>query len=50
VRWWADATAAFWPRGQEVYVNGGPGSSFLPRAEALLSLGASYVGGFYDDD
>jgi hypothetical protein len=50
VRWWADATAAFWPRGQEVYVNGGPGSSFLPRAEALLGLGASYVGGLYDDD
>lgn len=50
VRWWADATAAFWPRGQEVYVNGGPGSSFLPRGEALLGLGASYVGGLYDED
>jgi hypothetical protein len=41
--WWLDAAAMFWPRGQEVYVGGSPGSALLPRAEALLGLGASYA-------
>lgn len=42
VRWWLDGTIAFWPRDQEVYVQGAPGSASLPRGQALLSLGAAY--------
>ena len=41
--WWLDAAVMFWPRGQEVYVDGGPGSAVLPRGEALLALGGSYA-------
>jgi hypothetical protein len=42
MRWWLDGTVAFWPRGQDVYVQGVPGTTTLPRAQALLSVGASY--------
>jgi hypothetical protein len=42
VRVWLDASIMLWPRGQEVYVQGAPGSATLPRGEALLSLGAAY--------
>ena len=42
VRWWLDAAIALWPRGQDVYVGGVPGSATLPRGQALLSLGAAY--------
>lgn len=42
VRWWLDATVAFWPRGQTLYVQGSSASTALPRGEALLGLGASY--------
>jgi hypothetical protein len=42
MRWWLDGTVAFWPRGQDVTVQGAPGSTTLPRAQALLSLGAAY--------
>lgn len=42
MRWWLDGTIALWPRGQEVYVQGAPGSATLPRGQALLSLGAAY--------
>jgi len=42
LRWWLDGTVAFWPRGQDVFVQGAPGSATLPRAQALLSLGAAY--------
>jgi hypothetical protein len=42
MRWWTDATVAFWPRTQTLYIQGNPGSATLPRGEALLSLGASY--------
>ena len=42
MRWWIDATIAFWPRPQTLYLGNVPGSTTLPRAEALLSLGASY--------
>jgi hypothetical protein len=44
MRWWIDATAAFWPRAQTLYVSGAPGSTTLPRGEALLGLGAAYEG------
>ncbi len=43
VRCWLDGTIALWPRSQEVYVQGTPGSAILPRGEVLLSLGASYA-------
>jgi len=42
VRWWLDGTIALWPRGQDVFVDGAPGSATLPRGQALLSLGAAY--------
>jgi hypothetical protein len=42
--WWIDATIAFWPRSQTVYVDGAPGSATLPRGEALLGLGTSFGG------
>jgi hypothetical protein len=42
VRVWLDGSIMLWPRGQEVYVQGTPGSATLPRGEALLSLGAAY--------
>jgi len=41
-RWWLDGTIALWPRGQDVFVDGAPGSATLPRGQALLSLGAAY--------
>jgi hypothetical protein len=44
VRWWIDGTIAFWPREQTLYVVGVPGSTTLPRGEALVGLGASYEG------
>lgn len=42
IRWWLDGTIALWPRGQDVFVDGAPGSATLPRGQALLSLGAAY--------
>jgi hypothetical protein len=42
MRTWLDATIALWPRGQEVFVQGAPGSATLPRGQALISLGAAY--------
>jgi hypothetical protein len=42
MRWWLDASIMLWPRGQEVYVLGAPGSATLPRGQALVSLGAAY--------
>jgi hypothetical protein len=42
VRWWLDGTIALWPRGQDVVVEGAPGSATLPRGQALLGLGAAY--------
>lgn len=42
LRWWIDGTIAFWPRGQEVFVQGAPDSATLPRGQALISLGAAY--------
>jgi hypothetical protein len=42
MRWWLDGTVALWPRAQDVYVQGVPGSSTLPRGQALFSLGAAY--------
>jgi hypothetical protein len=44
VRWWIDATVAFWPRAQTLTVMGVAASTTLPRAEALLGVGASYGG------
>jgi hypothetical protein len=44
VRWWIDAMVAFWPRAQTLFVSGDPGSTTLPRGEALLGLGAAYEG------
>src|SRR4029079_17738858 len=37
-----DGTTALVPRGQDVFVDGAPGSATLPRGQALLSLGAAY--------
>jgi hypothetical protein len=42
MRWWLDGTIALWPRPQDVYVVGAPGSATLPRGQALVSLGAAY--------
>ncbi len=42
MRWWLDGSIMLWPRGQDVYVLGAPGSATLPRGQALVSLGAAY--------
>jgi hypothetical protein len=42
LRTWLDATIELWPRGQEVFVQGAPGSATLPRGQALISLGVAY--------
>jgi hypothetical protein len=39
---WTEATAAVWPRGQAIYVDGTSDVSLLPRAEVLFGLGAAY--------
>jgi hypothetical protein len=44
IRWWLDALITLWPRDQEVYVQGVPGTATLPRGGALLGVGASYEG------
>jgi len=44
IRWWLDALITLWPRDQEVYVQGVPGTATLPRGGALVGLGASYEG------
>jgi hypothetical protein len=44
VRWWLEGLVAFWPRMQSLYVTGAPGTTPLPRGEALISMGASYEG------
>jgi hypothetical protein len=45
VTWWIEAQAIVWPRGQVVHLAGAPGSTNLPRVEALVGLGLSYPAG-----
>jgi hypothetical protein len=42
MRWWLDGSIMLWPRGQDVYILGAPGSATLPRGQALVSLGAAF--------